>query len=90
MRKVVSVLLMFLLLINVLFLDLGAKADIKAQRTLKECYMDILSKADYSEYYFTLGDLNEDKTPELMVSEFIYPTSLCLPCFQIAVRFRIC
>ncbi len=36
--------------------------------------MNILSKGDYSEYYFALGDLNEDMTPELMISS----TDKCL------------
>lgn len=74
MRKIISVLLMFLLLMNTLLLESGAKADVKDQRTLKECYMDILSKREYSEYYFTLGDLNEDLIPELMISS----TDKCL------------
>lgn len=74
MRKIVSILLMFLLLINALFSELEAKADVKDQKTLKECYMDILSKGGCSGYYFALGDLNEDLIPELMISS----TGMCL------------
>lgn len=61
-------------LINALFLGSGAKADVKDQGTLKECYIDILTKRDCSGYYFALGDLNEDLIPELMISS----TDKCL------------
>lgn len=75
MRKIFSALLMFLLLIGaVVFLESRAKADVRDQRTLQECYTDILSKGEYSEYYFALGDLNEDLIPELMISS----TDKCL------------
>lgn len=74
MRKIVSVLLMFLLLIDALFSEFEVKADVKDQATLKECYMDILSKDGCSGYYFALGDLNEDLIPELMISS----TDKCL------------